>query len=63
MISLNGNLKQWFKFGWIDEAYLMNLKERNIISEEEYYDLLININNLVNEDLLFKMVTKTSSVL
>ena len=63
MIDLNRNLKQWFKFGWIDEAYLMNLKERNIISEEEYYDLLININNLVNEDLLFKMVTKTSSVL
>ena len=63
MINLSSNLKEWIKFGWIDEVYLTNLKKNDIILEEEYYDVLSSISDEANEDLLQKVVTTTSKIM
>jgi hypothetical protein len=60
MINLNLNLKEWIKFGWIDEVYLTNLKKKGIILEDEYYDVLSSVTDDTDEDLLYKVVVTTS---
>ena len=63
MISLNYDLKKWLKYGWINEIFLLNLKNENIILEEEYYDILTAVPDDTKEDLLQKVVVTTSKII
>ncbi|MBR6516421.1 MAG: hypothetical protein IKT40_06150 [Bacilli bacterium] len=63
MINLNANLKDWIKFGWMDESHLTNLKKQGIILEDEYYDVLSSIEDETSEDLLQKVVVTISSII
>ena len=62
-MNLSKNLINWLNYNWIDESFLNYLKNNKIISEEEYINILVSVEDPYEEDMLAKVVTSTTTVI